>query len=358
MTVQPTVPMMDQASEFQKIRLPEQHPKAKSGKVGVLLVNLGTPDATDYWPMRRYLREFLSDKRVIEWPRAIWYPILYGIVLMTRPGKSGKAYEEIWNHEKNESPLRTITRSQSDKLAETLGGENERIKVDWAMRYGQPSIPDKLKALKESGCDRILVFPLYPQYSATTTATVNDVVCKTLLDMRWQPAIRTVPPYHDDPVYVNALAKSVEQHLEALDFEPETILMSFHGIPQSYSKRGDPYRCHCAKTARLTREVLGMDDQKLRLTFQSRFGPEEWLQPYTDKTVEQLAKDGTKNIAVMNPGFVADCLETLEEIAGEASEIFEEAGGENFSHIPCLNDSELGMDVLETIVRRELSGWI
>jgi ferrochelatase len=357
MTVQPTSSIPNQASGFQKVRLPDGHPDVKTGKVGVLLVNLGTPDATDYWPMRRYLREFLSDKRVIEWPRAIWYPILYGIVLMTRPGKSGKAYEEIWNHEKNESPLRTITRSQSDKLNGMLSGDG-RLKVDWAMRYGQPSIPDKLKALKDEGYDRILIFPLYPQYSASTTATVNDVVCRTLLEMRWQPAIRTVPPYHDDPVYVNALAKSVERHLESLDFEPEAILTSYHGIPQSYFKRGDPYHCHCIKTTRLMRDVLGMDETKLRVTFQSRFGPEEWLQPYTDKTVEQLARDGMKNIAVMNPGFVADCLETLEEIAGEAGEIFEEAGGENFTHIPCLNDSDLGMEVLEAIVRRELGGWI
>ncbi len=360
MTVQPTPPLSaDQMKAMREIRLPADHPQVKAGKVGVLLVNLGTPDATSYWPMRRYLREFLSDKRVIEWPKAIWYPILYGIVLMTRPGKSGKAYEEIWNHDRNESPLRTITRSQSDKLGEMLGTEsNDRLVVDWAMRYGQPSIRSRLEALKEEGCDRILVFPLYPQYSATTTATVNDEVCKALLDMRWQPAIRTVPPYHDDPVYVGALAKSVEQHLASLDFEPDLVLTSYHGIPQSYFKRGDPYHCHCQKTTRLMREVLGWGKDKLQLTFQSRFGPEEWLQPYTDKTVEKLAKDGVKNIAVMNPGFVADCLETLEEIAGEAGETFEENGGENFTHIPCLNDSNLGMDVIEHVVRRELGGWI
>ncbi len=359
MTVQPTAPQAaDQAAEYRAMHLPEGHPDVRSGKVGVLLVNLGTPDGTDYWSMRRYLREFLSDKRVIEWPRAIWYPILYGIVLMTRPGKSGKAYEEIWNHEQDESPLRTITRSQSDKLAEMLGQGNSRLTVDWAMRYGQPSIPDKLKALKDAGCDRILIFPLYPQYSAATTATVNDVVCKTLLEMRWQPAIRTVPPYHDDPVYVKALSASLERHLEGLDFEPDVILTSYHGIPQSYFKRGDPYHCHCMKTTRLMRDVLGMSPEKLSVTFQSRFGPEEWLQPYTDKTVEKLAKDGVKNVAVMNPGFVADCLETLEEIAGEAGEIFEENGGENFTHVPCLNDSDLGMDVISHIVRRELGGWI
>ncbi|ADZ69268.1 ferrochelatase [Polymorphum gilvum] len=348
----------DHIRVLQSVRLPQDHPPVKTGRIGVLLVNLGTPDGTSYWPMRRYLREFLSDKRVIEWPKAIWYPILHGIVLMTRPKKSGKAYEEIWNKERDESPLRTITRSQSDKLAERLGLTGGRLSVDWAMRYGQPSIRSRLEALKADGCDRILVFPLYPQYSATTTATVNDEVCKALLDMRWQPAIRTVPPYHDDPVYVEALALSVERHLAGLDFEPDLVLTSYHGIPQSYFRKGDPYHCHCQKTTRLMRERLGWDKDRLRVTFQSRFGPEEWLQPYTDKTVEALAKDGVKRIAVMNPGFVADCLETLEEIAGEAGEIFHEHGGEHFTHIPCLNDSDLGMDVIEAVVRRELSGWI
>ncbi|MBD1548414.1 ferrochelatase [Roseibium aggregatum] len=348
----------EKQQEMRKVHLPAGHPPVKTGRVGVLLVNLGTPDGTSYWPMRRYLREFLSDKRVIEWPKALWYPILYGIVLMTRPGKSGKAYEEIWNREKDESPLRTITRSQSEQLAGRIGDDGGRLQFDWAMRYGQPSIRSRLEALKADGCDRILVFPLYPQYSASTTATVNDEVCRALLEMRWQPAIRTVPPYHDDPVYVTALAKSVERHLAGLDFKPDLVLTSYHGIPQSYFKRGDPYHCHCQKTTRLMRDVLGWDEDRLRITFQSRFGPEEWLQPYTDKTVEQLAKDGVKNIAVMNPGFVADCLETLEEIAGEAAEIFEENGGENFSHIPCLNDSDLGMDVIEHVVRRELGGWL
>lgn len=358
MTDQKTPSMPEKQEDMRKVQLPSGHPPVQTGRVGVLLVNLGTPDGTSYWPMRRYLREFLSDKRVIEWPRALWYPILYGIVLMTRPGKSGKAYDEIWNREKDESPLRTITRSQSDQLAKRIGDDGGRLQFDWAMRYGQPSIRSRLEALKADGCDRILVFPLYPQYSASTTATVNDEVCRTLLDMRWQPAIRTVPPYHDDPVYVTALAKSVEQHLAGLDFTPDLVLTSYHGIPQSYFKRGDPYHCHCQKTTRLMRDVLGWDEDRLRITFQSRFGPEEWLQPYTDKTVEQLAKDGVKNIAVMNPGFVADCLETLEEIAGEAAEIFEENGGEKFSHIPCLNDSDLGMDVIEHVVRRELGGWL
>lgn len=355
MTNQASVSVSDERA---KTALPSDHPPVRFGKVGVLIVNLGTPDATSYWPMRRYLREFLSDRRVIEWSRFLWYPILYGIVLMTRPGKSGKAYEEIWNHEKNESPLRTITRSQSEKLAELLKPEGGRVQVDWAMRYGTPSIRSRLEALKDDGCDRILVFPLYPQYSAATTATVNDEVCRALLEMRWQPAIRTVPPYHDDPVYIDALVQSVSDHLKTVDFVPDKILTSFHGIPQSYFKKGDPYHCHCHKTARLMREQAGWDGDKLMLTFQSRFGPEEWLQPYTDKTVEALAKDGVENVAVMNPGFVADCLETLEEIAGEAGEIFEENGGKNFTHIPCLNDSDLGMRVIEHVVRRELSGWL
>lgn len=337
--------------------LPDTHPPVKIGKVGVLLVNLGTPDGTDYWPMRRYLREFLSDRRVIEWPRAVWYPILHGIVLSKRPQKSGAAYAEIWNYERNESPLRTFTRSQAEKLQESLQ-DHQNVLVDWAMRYGNPSIEDVTRSMIERGCDRIVMFPLYPQYSATTTATVNDKFFEALQKMRFQPAIRTVPSYQDEPVYIEALAQSIERHFATLDFEPDIVLASYHGIPQSYFKRGDPYHCHCQKTTRLLRERLGWKKDKLITTFQSRFGPEEWLQPYTDKTVEKLAKDGVKNIAVFNPGFVSDCLETLEEIAGEAGEIFHENGGENFTHIPCLNDSDLGMAVIEEVVRRELSGWV
>jgi ferrochelatase len=336
--------------------LPVDHPPVKAGRVGVLLVNLGTPDGTDRKSMRRYLKEFLTDRRVIEWPRAIWYPILYGIVLNTRPARKGKDYQTIWNTERNESPLRTFTRSQGDQLADRLAAY-ANVTVDWAMRYGKPSIPDRMRALKEAGCDRVLVFPLYPQYAASTTATVNDVVFRHLLEDRWQPALRTVPPYHDDPVYVDAIARSIETHLATLDWEPEVVLASFHGIPQSYFRKGDPYHCHCMKTARLVRERLGWDKDRLRVTFQSRFGPEEWLQPYTDKTVEALATSGVKRLAVITPGFVSDCLETLEEIAGENGEIFHHAGGEKFSHIPCLNDTPLGMEVIEHVVRRELGGW-
>lgn len=336
---------------------PANHPPFKSGKVGVLLVNLGTPDGTDYTSMRRYLREFLSDRRVIEWSRLFWYPILYGIVLNTRPGKVGKAYEMIWNKDLNESYLRTYTRNQATLMAKTFA-DQPHIVVDWGMRYGQPSIASRMEALQKAGCERILVFPLYPQYAAATTATVNDKAFEALLKMRWQPALRTVPPYHDDPVYIDALASSITRHLATLDWEPEVVLTSFHGIPKSYFDKGDPYYCQCQKTARLLREKLGWSKDKLQVTFQSRFGPEEWLQPYTDKTVEKLAQDGIKRIAVINPGFVSDCLETLEEIAEQAAESFHHNGGEKFAHIPCLNDSEEGMTVLEHVVRRELSGWL
>ncbi len=329
----------------------------KFGKIGVLLVNLGTPDGTDFTSMRRYLKEFLTDRRVIEWSRWKWYPILFGIVLNTRPRKVGKAYETIWNKDRNESYLRTYTRSQGELMAERLK-DLANVKIEWAMRYGQPAIGDKIAELQADGCDRILIFPLYPQYAAATTATVNDKVFEKLLSMRWQPAIRTVPTYHDDETYIDALAVSIERHLATLDWEPEMLIASFHGIPMSYFKQGDPYHCYCHKTGRLLRERLGRTKDNFMVTFQSRFGPEEWLQPYTDKTVEKLAQDGVKRIAVVNPGFVSDCLETLEEIAGEAAHSFYEHGGEKFVHIPCLNDSTEGMDVLEKVVRRELQGWI
>jgi ferrochelatase len=332
------------------------HPPVKFGKVGVLLVNLGTPDGTDKVSMRRYLKEFLMDRRVIEWSPFFWYPILFGIVLNTRPAKVGKAYETIWNKELNESYLRTYTRNQAETMAKSFA-DLPNVRIDWAMRYGQPSIKSKMDELQKDGCEKILVFPLYPQYAAATTATVNDEAFKALLKMRWQPALRTVAPYHDDPVYIEALANSITSHLATLDWEPEVVLTSFHGIPQSYFEKGDPYYCQCQKTARLVREKLGWSKEKLQVTFQSRFGPEEWLQPYTDKTVEKLGKEGIKRIAVINPGFVSDCLETLEEIAVEAAEAFHHAGGEKFTHIPCLNDSEGGMTVLEHVVRRELMGW-
>jgi ferrochelatase len=327
------------------------------GRVGVLLVNLGTPEGTTYWPMRRYLSEFLSDRRVIEWPAIIWQPILQGIVLSTRPKRSGRLYASIWNKERNESPLRTFTRSQAEKLSDELA-DKEGLTVDWAMRYGAPSIRDRIAVLKDEGCDRLLIFPLYPQYSASTTATVNDAAFDALKRMRWQPALRTVPPYFDHPVYIDALAKSIEEYLAGLSFEPEVVIASYHGLPRSYVEKGDPYLSHCELTSRLLRERLRWDDERLLTTFQSRFGPEEWLQPYTDKTVAALAKEGMRRIAIVNPGFVSDCLETLEEIAVQNREIFLHQGGEHFAHIPCLNDSPAGMRVIASVTVNELQGWI
>lgn len=335
---------------------PIGHPPARHGKVGILLVNLGTPDGTDYRNMRRYLAEFLSDKRVIELPRALWYPILYGIVLNRRPQKVGKAYDKIWNKDLNESYLRTFTRNQAEKLSAALSNKPQVV-VEWAMRYGNPPIAERLEALRDAGCDRIVLFPLYPQYAAATTATVNDHAFRALMKMRWQPAIRTVPAYPDEPAYIEAIANSIRTHIAGLDWEPEKVLASFHGIPLSYFTKGDPYHCQCMKTARLVREQLGWAEDRLITTFQSRFGREEWLQPYTDKTVEKMARDGVRRLAVINPGFVSDCLETLEEIAGEAAEIFHEHGGEHFTHIPCLNDSDAGMSVIEAVARREIMGW-
>ena len=336
---------------------PASNPAVAPYKVGVLLVNLGTPDGTNFWPMWRYLREFLSDPRVIELNKAIWYPILYGLVLTTRPRKSGANYEKIWNRERDESPLRTYTRAQAERLA-TVFADRPEIVVDYAMRYGNPSIASVVGRMKKAGCDRILTFPLYPQYSATTTATANDKLFRALMTMRDAPAVRSVPPYYDEPVYIDALAQSIERHLATLDFKPEVVLASYHGIPKPYSDKGDPYREHCLETTRRLREKLGWDEARLMTTFQSRFGAQEWLQPYTDKTVERLAGEGVRSIAVVNPGFSVDCIETLEEIAVEAKEIFIHAGGRDFSHIPCLNDSDGGMAVIEAMVRRELSGWV
>lgn len=344
-------------AEPQTTTLPPGHPPVRFGRIGVLLVNLGTPDATDYWSMRRYLKEFLSDRRVIEVPRLIWWPVLNLIILSIRPTRSGHAYAKIWNRERDESPLRTITRAQGEALGVRLADE-PRLIVDWAMRYGTPAIGERLRALQQAGCERILVMPLYPQYAAATTATVNDTAFDALKAMRWQPALRTLPPYHDDPVYIDALARSIEHALARLDFEPEIVLASFHGLPRDYLDKGDPYHCHCQKTARLLRERLGWSADRLRLTFQSRFGRAEWLQPYTDATVEALAKSGVKRLAVVSPGFAADCVETLEEIAIQNGEIFHAHGGEHFAALPCLNDSAEGMALLEHLARRELMGWI
>jgi protoporphyrin/coproporphyrin ferrochelatase len=335
---------------------PADHPKVQSGRIGVLLVNLGTPEATDYWSMRRYLHEFLSDRRVIETPRWLWTPLLNLVILTTRPGAKGRDYDSIWNKERNEGPLKTFTRAQAEKLAAAF--DDSRLTVDWAMRYGKPPIRERLEALLKAGCDRILLVPLYPQYCAATTATVCDKAFDALKAMRWQPALRVAPPYYDDPVYVDALARSVSESTAKLPFEPEAVLISFHGIPQAYFDAGDPYYCHCAKTTRLLREALGYSPERMPMSFQSRFGPAEWLQPYTSETVKELARGGVKRLAVLTPGFAADCLETIEEIGVENAEYFHEAGGEQFAAIPCLNDGVEGMRVIETVVRRELSGWI
>lgn len=337
--------------------LPPGHPPFKVGKIGVLLINLGTPEGTSYWPMRRYLKEFLSDRRVIEVNPVLWWVLLNGIILTTRPRKSGHAYEQIWNRELNESPLKTITRSQTAKLAARLEGLPQVI-VDWGMRYGLPPVGERIAALKEQGCDRILLFPLYPQYSASTTATALDKAYDALKTMRWQPAVRTVPPYFDNPAHIEGLAQSLTAHLKTLDWEPDMILASFHGLPKDYFMAGDPYHCQCLKTARLLAEKLGLPREKLQVAFQSRFGKAEWLQPYAQETVEQLPGKGVKKLLMITPGFASDCVETLEEVAIGLKETFEEAGGEQFSVVPCLNDSEPSITMLERLVRHELQGWI
>jgi len=331
---------------------------ASAGRIGVLIVNLGTPDAADADSVRRYLREFLSDRRVIEVQGLVWKFILNAIILTTRPQRKALDYQKIWNRERNESPLKTVTRSQAAKLRAPLAALDPTILVDWAMRYGNPSIETRIEALAKAGCERILLLPLYPQYAAATTATVCDAAFAALAKLRDQPALRVVPPYYDDRVYIEALASSIEDELRRLPFQPELILASFHGIPKSYAEEGDPYPEQCRETVRLLRERLRLDESKLMLAFQSRFGEAEWLQPYTDETVKSLARSGVKKLAVVMPGFAADCLETLEEIAVENADIFKDSGGENFAAIPCLNDSAAGMAVIEHLVRRELQGWI
>jgi ferrochelatase len=330
---------------------------AAPSRVGVLLVNLGTPDVADARGVRVYLKEFLSDARVIEDQGLVWKLVLNGIILRKRPATKAKDYLKIWNTENNESPLKTITRAQSDKLAAALA-DRAHVAVDWGMRYGNPSIAAGLDALMAQGCDRILVVPLYPQYSASTTATVVDKTFEALAAMRAQPTVRFTPPYYDDSAYIEALAVSIERHLATLPFTPERILASFHGMPQSYVDKGDPYQAQCVATVEALRARMGRDETGLMLTFQSRFGNDPWLQPYTDATVAQLAKDGVRRLAVVTPGFAADCLETLEEIAQENAEIFRHNGGEQFSAVPCLNDSDEGMDVIRQLVLRELQGWI
>jgi len=333
------------------------HPPVKLGRVGVLLVNLGTPESTDVPTVRRYLKEFLSDPRVIEVNPWIWKPILHCIILNTRPPKTAEAYRQIWMAEHDESPLRHYTREQARLLQERLDPSSEDVLVDWAMRYGVPRIVDRIAALQEQGCDRIAMIPLYPQYSASTTGTVNDAAYDALKSMRWQPALRSAAAFHDHPAYVDAVAAVIDRHLRSLDWQPEVILASFHGLPKRYFEAGDPYHCHCAKSARMIRERLGLSADRFRLTFQSRFGREEWLQPYTDETIEALAEQGVKKIAVVCPGFVADCVETLEEIGIQGREAFEDKGGTHYTTIPCINAEPEAIDMLEALARTELAGW-
>ncbi len=329
--------------------LPANHPPVKTPRIGVLLVNLGTPDAPTTEAVRRYLKQFLSDPRVVEIPRLIWQPILRGIILNTRPQKSAAAYARVWTDKG--SPLAFHTIAQAEALAARMG---DAVIVRHAMRYGQPSIEKVLGEMQDAGCTRILIAPLYPQYSGATTGAVQDEVFRVLAAMRWQPALRTLPAYYDDPAYIDALRTSIVQGLATLDFRPDAIVASFHGMPERTLHLGDPYHCQCQKTARLLSEALG---QPLAVSFQSRFGRAKWLEPSTEDMLVQLASEGKRNIAIFAPGFSADCLETLEELAMEGKEQFEEAGGEHFAYLPCLNDSEPGMDMLEMIVRRELAGW-
>jgi protoporphyrin/coproporphyrin ferrochelatase len=330
--------------------LPIDHPPVATPKVGVLLVNLGTPDAPTTSAVKRYLKQFLSDRRVVEIPPLLWQPILRGIILNTRPQKSAKAYAKVWT-EKG-SPLAFFTAGQAEALQARMEGIAD---VRYAMRYGNPSAADQLAAMKAAGCNRILIAPLYPQYSGATTGTVLDEAYATLTDMRWHPAIRTLPAYHDDARYIGALKSSIEASLAKLDFEPDALVISFHGMPERTLHLGDPYHCHCQKTARLLSEAMG---RALVVSFQSRFGRAKWLEPATDDTLMKLAREGTKKVAIFAPGFSVDCLETLEELAMQGHEQFEEAGGTHYAYLPCLNDSDIGMDMLEQIIGQELAGWI
>lgn len=334
------------------------HPPIQPEKIGVLLLNLGTPDATDYFSVRRYLSEFLGDRRVIDYPRLLWQPLLQGVILSIRPFKSGAAYRSVWNNDKNESPLKTYTRSQCEQIESRLQKQFPNLVFEWAMRYGNPPIKSGIETLLDRGCRKILLFALYPQYSACTSASAYDKAFATLQTIPWQPAIRTASPWHDDDGYVSLLADSVTKKLAGLDREPDVILTSFHGLPKRYLKQGDPYYCMCMKTSRLVREKLGLDEKRWITTFQSRFGPEQWLEPYTDKTIKDLAEKGVKHIAVLSPAFVSECIETLEEIAIEGKETFLKAGGHTYTYIPCLNDTSAHIDYLSARIRFELSGWI
>ena len=329
----------------------QDHPKINYGKTGVLLINLGTPDSTGWWDIRKYLKEFLSDRRVIEVNPIIWKIILNLFILTFRPSKTAKAYKEIWMNDIDKSPLRFYTEMQSKKLGEKI--ENENLIVDFAMRYGNPSIKSKIEKMQKEGCEKLIIFPLYPQYASPTTATVCDEVFRVLMKMRWQPAIQIVPHYESEPLYIDAIVKSINKKLSETDWRPDLIVASYHGIPKKYFKKGDPYHCYCQKTTRLIAEKF--KEVEIITTFQSRFGPQEWLQPYTDKTLEKLPKEDKKRILVISPGFASDCVETLEEISIQGKESFENAGGEKFEFIPCLNDNDDHINLLEHLVKKNLN---
>ncbi len=339
---------------------PRDHPAINPPRIGVLLANLGTPDGHDYWSMRRYLSEFLSDRRVIDYSPWLWQPLLQGVILTKRPFTSGAAYRSIWNTEADESPLATITKSQTEAIRQQMADSfGDRVQVEYCMRYGNPSTRSVVDRMIADGCDKILFFPLYPQYAGATSATANDAFFAALAKAIWQPAARTVPPYFDDPAYIDALAQSVERAYAAMETPADILVCSYHGVPERYLMQGDPYHCQCQKTTRLLRERLGWDESQIRTTFQSKFGPEEWLKPYTVEEVARLAKDeGKTRIAVVAPAFSADCIETLEEINEEIRESFEHAGGQSFTYIPCLNDEPAHIEALSGVIRRNLEGWI
>lgn len=339
---------------------PTDHPKVPAERVGILLANLGTPDHYTYWPMRRYLNEFLSDRRVIDYSPWLWQPLLQLIILTKRPFSSGEAYKSIWNEDQGESPLMTITKDQTAKITKFMQDRfGDQVMVDFCMRYGNPSTKSKVRAMVEAGCRKILFFPLYPHYAGATSATANDEFFRALMSEKWQPTVRTVDPYYQHPLYIEALAQSIERAYDKIEKRPDILVCSYHGVPKRYLMEGDPYHCQCQKTTRLLKERLGWDDSEIMTTFQSKFGPEEWLKPYTVEEVARLAEeDGKKNIAVCAPAFSADCIETLEEINEEIKESFEEAGGEHFTYIPCLNDDDAHIVALSAVIEENLNGWL
>ena len=341
-----------------QLNIPEDHPKILKQKIGVIIGNLGTPDATDYWSMRRYLKEFLSDRRVIDYSPWVWKPIL-NLILLRRPFSSGEAYKEIWNIEENESPLLTITKAQAHKLKDKFKKEyGDSVLVDFCMRYGNPSTESTLKRMVSKGCTKIVFFPLYPQYAAPTTATANDQMFKSLMKLNWQPSIRIVPPYFDNNDFIKAISTSIKTAYKKSKFKPQHLVLSYHGVPERYLMNGDPYHCQCQKTTRLIREKLNWKESELTTAFQSKFGPEKWVGPATVDLVADLAKSGKESIAIIAPSFASDCVETLEEICGEISESFIEAGGKDFLYIPCLNDDKAHIDMFFKIIKKELLGWI